>query len=167
MILEKMHVKNFRLLQDFEIYFNNEISLIIGKNNCGKTSVLVILDKMLNDNTKISWNDINIEHQRVLYDKIKNIDDNSPFESNTLEAVTMYLYIKYDDSDSYENIQKFMMDLEVDNNMIILEFVCQITDDKIHALNKIIKEKEIRDFTAFSKYIKKNFSSYFEIKKVA
>ena len=69
---------------------------------------------------------------KIINDKIKNIDDNSPFESNTLEAVTMYLYIKYDDSDSYENIQKFMMDLEVDNNMIILEFVCQITEDKIH-----------------------------------
>lgn len=165
MILEKMQVKNFRLLKNFEIYFNSEMSLIIGKNNCGKTSVLVILDKMLNDNTKISWNDINLEHQKSLYNTIKNIDDNSPLESNALEAVTMYLYIKYDDSDSYENIQKFMMDLEVDNNMIILEFVCQITDDKIHALNKIIKEKEIRDFTAFSKYIKKNFSSYFEIKK--
>ena len=160
-----MQVKNFRLLQNFEIYFNSEMSLIIGKNNCGKTSVLVILDKMLNDNTKISWNDINLEHQKSLYNTIKNIDDNSPLESNALEAVTMYLYIKYDDSDSYENIQKFMMDLEVDNNMIILEFVCQITEDKIHALNKIIKEKEIRDFTAFSKYIKKNFSSYFEIKK--
>ena len=165
MVLEKMHVKNFRLLKDFEIYFNDKMSLIIGKNNCGKTSVLIILEKMLNDKFKISWNDIHIEYQKSLYYRIKNIDDNSPFESNTLEAVTMYLYIKYDENDSYENIQKFMMDLDVNNNMIILEFVCQITEDKIHTLNKIIKEKEIIDFTAFSKYLKKNFSSYFEIKK--
>lgn len=165
MVLEKMHVKNFRLLKDFEIYFNDKMSLIIGKNNCGKTSVLIILEKMLNDKFKISWNDIHIGYQKSLYDRIKNIDDNSPFESNALEAVTMYLYIRYDDSDSYENIQKFIMDLDVNNNMIILEFVCQITENKVHALNKIIKEKKIRDFTSFSKYVKKNFSSYFEIKK--
>ena len=38
MILKKMEVKNFRLLKDFKLDFKDELSLVIGKNNCGKTS---------------------------------------------------------------------------------------------------------------------------------
>lgn len=68
MILKKMKVKNFRLLKDFELDFKDELSLVIGKNNCGKTSSLVILDKMLNS-SKVMWEDINLEYQKELYEK--------------------------------------------------------------------------------------------------
>ena len=61
MILKKMKVKNFRLLKNFELDFKDELSLVIGKNNCGKTSALVILDKMLNS-SKVMWEDINLEN---------------------------------------------------------------------------------------------------------
>ena len=43
MILKKMKVKNFRLLKNFELDFKDDLSLIVGKNNCGKTSALIIL----------------------------------------------------------------------------------------------------------------------------
>ena len=56
MILKKMKVKNFRLLKNFELDFKDEMSLVIGKNNCGKTSALIILVKMLNS-LKVIWKD--------------------------------------------------------------------------------------------------------------
>ena len=73
MILKKMKVKNFRLLKDFKLDFKDELSLVIGKNNCGKTSALIILDKMLNS-SKIMWEDINLEYQKDLYKKIMDFD---------------------------------------------------------------------------------------------
>ena len=73
MILRKMKVKNFRLLKDFELEFKDELSLVIGKNNCGKTSALIILDKMLNS-SKIMWEDINLECQKEFYGKIISSD---------------------------------------------------------------------------------------------
>ena len=45
MVLKKIVVENFRLLKNFKLELKEDLSLIIGKNNCGKTSVLVILDK--------------------------------------------------------------------------------------------------------------------------
>lgn len=41
MILKKMKVKNFRLLKNFELDFKDELSLVIGKNNCGKHQPLL------------------------------------------------------------------------------------------------------------------------------
>ena len=129
MILKKMKVKNFRLLKKFELDFKDELSLVIGKNNCGKTSA-IILEKMLNS-SKVMWEDINLECQKELYGKIIDFDILEQEKVTPLEAVNLQLFIKYDDNDSYANIQKFMMDLNPDNNIIVLEFISLIFVKKI------------------------------------
>ena len=164
MILKKMKVKNFRLLKDFKLDFKDELSLVIGKNNCGKTSALIILDKMLNS-SKIMWEDINLEYQKDLYKKIMDFDMSDQEKVESLEAVNLQLFIEYNDNDSYANIQKFMMDLSPDNNTIVLEFISLIPVKKIIELKEIINEKKLKDFISFSKFVSKNFSNFFETKK--
>ena len=164
MILKKMKVKNFRLLKDFELNFKDELSLVIGKNNCGKTSALIILDKMLNS-SKLMWEDINLEYQKELYEKIIGFDLSEQKKVTSLEAVNLQLFIEYNDNDSYTNIQKFMMDLNPDNNTIVLEFVSLIPIMKILKLKDIINEKKFDDFVSFSRFISKNFSLFFETKR--
>lgn len=160
MYLKKMLVKNFRLLKNFELEFKEELSLVIGKNNCGKTSALIIMDKMLNS-SKIMWEDINLECQKDIYKNIISEQDSVA----SLEAVNLKLFIEYNENDSYRNIQKFMMDLNPDNNIVVLEFISIIPINKIIKLKDIIKEKKIENFVSFSKFISKNFSNYFETKK--
>ena len=164
MILKKMKVKNFRLLKNFELDFKNGLSLVIGKNNCGKTSALIILDKMLNS-SKVMWEDINLEYQKELYEKIIGFDISEQEKVASLEAVNLQLFIEYNDNDSYTNIQKFMMDLNPDNNTIVLEFILLIPIKKILELKDIINEKKFEDFISFSKFISKNFSVFFETKR--
>lgn len=43
MYIKRIKVQNFRLLKDFSIDIQKELSLIVGKNNVGKTSLLVVL----------------------------------------------------------------------------------------------------------------------------
>ncbi|WP_394271722.1 ATP-dependent endonuclease [Anaerococcus nagyae] len=164
MILKKMKVKNFRLLKDFELNFKDELSLVIGKNNCGKTSSIIVLDKMLNS-SKLFWEDINLECQKNIYEKIIGFDITELDEVQLLETINMQLFIEYNDNDSYENIQKFMMDLNPDNNIIVLEFTSLIAAKKIIELKNIISEKNIEDFKSFSKFMSKNFANFFETKK--
>lgn len=164
MILKKMKVKNFRLLKNFELNFKDELSLVIGKNNCGKTSSIIVLDKMLNS-SKLFWEDINLECQKDLYKKIIGFDITKLDEVQLLETINMQLFIEYNDNDSYENIQKFMMDLNPDNNIIVLEFISVIAAKKIIELKNIISEKNIKDFKSFSKFMSKNFANFFETKK--
>ena len=164
MFLKKMKVKNFRLLKKFELDFKEELSLVIGKNNCGKTSALVILDKMLNS-SKVMWEDINLEYQKELYGKIIDFNISEQKEIAFFEAINLQLFIEYEDKDSYANIQNFMMDLKPENNIIVLEFISLISVKKIVELKNIISEKNIEDFKTFSKFMSKNFASFFEIKK--
>ncbi|PKY93800.1 ATP-dependent endonuclease [Facklamia hominis] len=164
MILKRMKVKNFRLLKDFELEFKEELSLVIGKNNCGKTSVLIILDKMLNS-SKIFWEDINLQCQKDLYQNIRNFNMVDQMRLTPLEAINLQLFIEYNDNDSYVNIQKFMMDLNPENNTVVIEFISLIPVNKIIELNEIIIEKKLEDFKSFSKFISKNYSNFFEVKR--
>ena len=164
MILKKMKVKNFRLLKNFELDFKDGLSLVIGKNNCGKTSALIILDKMINS-SKIMWEDINFEYQKELYKKIICFDISEQEKVESLEAVNLQLFIEYNDNDSYTNIQKFMMDLNPDNNTIVLEIISLIPIKKILELKAVINKKKFEDFISFSKFISKNFSVFFETKR--
>ena len=164
MILKKMKVKNFRLLKNFELDFKDGLSLVIGKNNCGKTSALIILDKMLNS-SKIMWEDINLEYQKELYKKIIGFDISEQEKVESLEAVNLQLFIEYNDNDLYTNIQKFMMDLNPDNNTIVLEIISLIPIKKILELKAVINKKKFEDFISFSKFISKNFSVFFETKR--
>ncbi len=61
MKIKKIEIKNFRQLKDTVIELEDEFSLIIGKNNTGKTSVLNILNKFLNSDTnKFKIDDFNL-----------------------------------------------------------------------------------------------------------
>lgn len=164
MILKEIVVENFRLLKNFKLELKDELSLIIGKNNCGKTSVLIILDKMLNS-SEIAWEDINLVKQKELYKEINEFNETIEEDDKFLEAIKLQLYIEYNDIDSYENIQNFIMDLEPENNIILLEFISLINIENIFDLKNIIREREIKDFSDFSRYMSKNFTKYFKIKK--
>ena len=96
MKLKKIKIENFRLLKDFELNLKDDLSLIIGKNNCGKTSILVILNKILNS-SKIMWDDINLSKQRELYENIKD----STKVIDGFESIRLQLFIEYNDNDNY------------------------------------------------------------------
>ena len=164
MVLKEIVVENFRLLKNFKLELKEDLSLIIGKNNCGKTSVLVILDKMLNS-SEIAWEDVNLVKQKELYNEIKGFNGSVQDGNKFLEAIKLQLYIEYSDIDSYENIQNFIMDLDPENNIILLEFISLINIKNILELKDIIKGRKIKDFSTFSRYMSKNFTKYFKIKK--
>ena len=68
----KIEIENFRLLKDFSIDLEQVLSLVLGKNNTGKTSILTILEKFLNqsDRNKFSFDDFNIDFKKELKSKI-------------------------------------------------------------------------------------------------
>ena len=71
MKIKEIKVENYRLLKDFSIDLEDDLSLVIGKNNTGKTSLLSVMDKFLNqsDKSKFTYDDFNIDCK----DKLKEI----------------------------------------------------------------------------------------------
>lgn len=48
MYLQKIHIENYRLLTNIDIFLDRVLTLIVGKNNTGKTSVINLIRKVLN-----------------------------------------------------------------------------------------------------------------------
>lgn len=168
MKVQKVKVQNFRLLEDFELDFREDISLIVGKNNCGKTSVITIIDKLLGDgDSSFNWNDFNLNFQKSFYKKVQNDDDSGDGNFYNIEGIKMQVFVEYDREDNFSNIQNFMMDLDSDNNIVVLEFFYSCKEDKFKQLKQdlLSLKAEITTFEAFSKYMIKNSSKYFQLQR--
>lgn len=171
----KIKVNNYRLLQNFEVDLEESLSLIIGKNNTGKTSLLTVLDKFINasDIKNFSYDDFNNEFKKDLCTLIEN---DIPNEDNYLEkGITLKIFVEYNEEDNLENLSKVMMDLNPENNYIVLgyEYVLDYTSLgflKEHYDRFLVKEKEKEedpDYTAkdVSYFLKAFQSDYFSIKR--
>lgn len=173
MKIKKINVENFRLLKGFSMDLEEELSLVIGKNNTGKTSILSVLDKFLNEKTKFSYDDFNIVFKNELENLIKSTGVPAEFPS---KGIKMKLYIEYNDTDDLSNVSRVLMDLDPDNNNIVLGFEFTVSyDDFIklkadytnfnakenakHAEKSEYKPKELKDF------LKQNLEVYFKIRK--
>lgn len=148
MKIKEITVKNFRLLKNFHIDIEDELSLVIGKNNSGKTSLLLILEKFLNksDKDKFSFEDFNLDFKNELCEIVqgtKSIDE----ETFKPIGISLRLIIEYYETDNLANINRLMMDLDPENNIIVLGFDYTIDLEGCERLkeeynNFVGKEKE-------------------------
>ena len=169
----KIEIENYRLLKDFSIDIEKELSLVIGKNNRGKTSFLSVMNKFINGNSgSFAFEDFNLDFINNLIENIDGIIQ----EDFTPIGIKMRLFIEYNNEDNLSNISSLMMDLNPDNNTIILSYEYILIKEKVKKLiddfkifgddfkifgddNKSVKEDKLRFF------LKHNYSSYFQIFK--
>lgn len=164
MEIKKIYIQHYRLLNDFSLELKNDLSLIVGKNNCGKTSVLSVLEKIFNKNSNrnLVWEDINLNHRREIFENIKRVSDIPDSELSSILGINLQIWIQYSESDSYQNIQRFMMDLNPENNFIILEFSYIIPTQKLREISSLTCDFA-DDFSKFESFMKKNMNKFFEI----
>ncbi len=151
--------------------------MVIGKNNTGKTSILSVLDKFLNEKNKFSYDDFNIEFKKELVSLIEQ--ETLPEEFDPI-GIKMKLFIQYGERDNLSNVSRLLMDLDPNNNVIVLgfEFTLNYTDflklksdlfvfisnessKKVNAREKEIEyeERGLKDF------LQKEIGNYFKIQK--
>ncbi|WP_271812909.1 ATP-dependent nuclease [Clostridium beijerinckii] len=150
MFINKIKVKNFRLLNETILNFKNGLNLLIGRNNTGKTSFLVAFDKFYNQ-CKFDYNDFSV----ILRDEIDNINENTDFNKIVIQ---MILEIEYNDKDNLENLSDFILDLDPKVNKVKILFECSIRASKIlESLANITEENK-------KHYIKKNIGNFMQHK---
>jgi len=167
MKISKIQVENYRLLKNFSIDLENDLSLVIGKNNSGKTSLLTVIEKFINGNSRsFTFEDFNLDFKETLTG-IVSVDVPEKYKPI---GITMRLFIDYLNTDNLSNISKLMMDLDPLNNSILLSFEYVLTEDK---LNKLKNDYSIFEAAETDKpkprgldyFLKENFANYFQLYK--
>ncbi len=126
MRIKQLQVKNFRLLENLSVNIEDDITLIVGKNNTGKTSLFEVINiftkssqeisieyfslstiskfkRIINIITGIDFKEIS-EKRKELFEKI--IQNQTP-------KVQLYIEFEYDiEIDSLINLSEFITDLD-------------------------------------------------------
>lgn len=157
MKIRKIQVQNFRLLKSLELDLEEEISLIVGKNNTGKTSVLSILNKFLNwsEKTRIVFDDLNIDFQKEL-EELVNLDSIPENYQKDPIGVKLWLFIECHDNDDLSNISKLFMDLDPDKNYAIIGLEYLLFEDKLIQLRSDYREFSVKEKERVLKYNKEH-----------
>ncbi|ODB85622.1 hypothetical protein A3194_12365 [Candidatus Thiodiazotropha endoloripes] len=135
MHIRRVLIENFRLLKNSSIELRDDISLLVGKNNTGKTSLIVLFEKFLYQPSSFQYNDFPLSLRK----KIHSLDEGT--DVNDL-AIRLVLEIKYDEDDDLENLSEFILDLDPEIKSVKILFECKINKE---ALLKEVGESQSDD----------------------
>lgn len=176
MKIESIHISNFRLLKDFKLDLEDTLSLVLGKNNTGKTSILTCLEKFINsdsDKNKFKAEDFNLDYKKEIQSLItspEQIEDKDEYD-NKIYGIKLRFILSYDEMDNTSTIFDLMMDLEPNHNKIVLGYEYSLHFNDYEEMRKEYKSflsKEKSKQTEKSKsesskiYTQKTFEYFFK-----
>lgn len=136
MKIKKIKIENYRLLKQFSIDLEEIMSLVIGKNNTGKTSLLTVINSFLNgsDKSRFSFDDFNIDFKNELRTLIE--EDIPEQENYKSVGIKLKLFIEYNEDDNLANLSRVMMDLDPENKFIVLGFEYHLAYESLERIKQ-------------------------------
>ena len=131
MRIEKVRVEGYRLLEDIEIVLEKNSTVIVGRNNSGKTSFTSIFDCFCGE----SGARFRLEDFSSL-SREKFLNARSPEQIyNTLPIITLSLTFRYDsDAPTLGPLSPFIIDLDMDSTTAIACIEYRPVLAKLHLL---------------------------------
>lgn len=164
MKISKVEISNFRALENFVLEIEEDLSVVIGKNNTGKTSLLSILDRFLGESkSSFEFHDFNKKY----------LANSFPFnKEGTLSAeeydpfyISLTVHIEYNETDYIGNLAKLFMSLDPKDKTAIIRFeyvmtyelyLTAVKDYAVYCSKAGKKKRTIRE------YVEKNHLKYFK-----
>ncbi|BBM53701.1 hypothetical protein JMUB3935_2712 [Leptotrichia trevisanii] len=154
MYLKSLEIKNFRKFGDKnnivefinsqDISENNEINiaqnttLIIGKNNSGKTTIIEALDTLVNN--KFSASDFNFFYLKKLFESYKNKNQNNQFPEIEFKLI---INLEKNENDDITNLVPLMTLEDLDDTEIELKIKIVLKEEQkfLDEFKKIMNKK--------------------------
>ncbi|MEO5361715.1 MAG: ATP-dependent endonuclease [Nitrospirota bacterium] len=173
MYLSKIEIKNYRLLEKVELYLEaktedktkeNETrtTVIVGRNNSGKTSLTELFRRLLEDK-KPSFNleDLSLSAHVKFIEAFKCYSEDAEEDEKIrkiLPVISVKLSIRYEDY-SYGPLSEFIVDLNEDCNEALIEIRYQLQDKKTKSFFSDIDNVDNK--SKFYRIIKERFKEFY------
>ncbi|MDN6873699.1 ATP-dependent endonuclease [Pseudomonas citronellolis] len=146
MRIEKVRVEGFRLLQDVEIMLEGNSTVIVGRNNSGKTSFTDIFDRFTGETgARFRLEDFSLP-QRERFFNAKTLREKTAKPEDVLAALptlSLTLTFRYDStSPNFGPLAPFVIDLDVDSTTAIVRVEYKATLATLHILLDVPAEPE-------------------------
>ncbi|MEG1313162.1 MAG: AAA family ATPase [Bacilli bacterium] len=157
-------MKNYRKLKDVILTFDTRTTVIVGRNNTGKTSTAEIFRRFLAGNSqKINFEDFsqNCIQEFIDTSKLFLTDENNESIRSQTPSIDLELTIDYtDDSENYGILSNFIVDLdeEIYTTQILISY--RLKDGEI---KNFYQQLDPSNLKTFYKKLKEIISQNFEL----
>lgn len=174
MKIKDIVISNFRLLEEVKLNIEDDLTLIVGKNNTGKTSLFEVINMFFSEKNNFSFHDFSqttyskFEDSFKIYEaSVKETDEEKQEELeisliSSMPTIQLQIQIEYDKAkDSLINLSEFISDLDDSKNIATIKLQYQSKDSlRLFGAFEARKEKSQK----LIEWLNENITSYYDIK---
>ena len=157
MYISKVSIKNYRLMKDFQLDFSTDednFLVLVGRNNTAKTSLLDLLDDVLNNDLKqAGFDDIPLDVRQSIITALmpdSAMSDNDRIKLLNDAAISLEVKIDYsDDSGDMSRLPILSLD---GGDCITIKIIKKFNVDKIPALRQELDNTNVEAVDFLSKF---------------
>jgi predicted ATP-dependent endonuclease of OLD family len=179
MRITNVEIKNFRLLENVNVALDEDITLIVGRNNSGKTSVIEVFNNFFGEEVNtFRFEDLSVEAFALYYEALDTYREfveaseelkdelESKFKSQ-IPFIELSVLIEYEDSDDgyLAALSEFILDLDTERKDAMIRCRYMIKDPNLF-FKKFEAEKDDYDNDILS-FVKANFSTLYSTRYFA
>ncbi|MBB5018078.1 putative ATP-dependent endonuclease of OLD family [Chitinivorax tropicus] len=135
MRIKKVQVKNFRLLKNTELCLDEHMTLIVGRNNSGKTSLAELFRRLLSEKAAgFSLEDFSLAAHSGFWDALQMVRQKRKDTDvrTALPSIEVTLTVGYDKAAaSFGPLSDFIVDLDPDCEEACVDICYQLGDGKL------------------------------------
>lgn len=174
MKIKDISIKKFRLLEDIKLNIEEDITLIVGKNNVGKTSLFEVVNIFFSEKNNFSFHDfsqstyIQFEECFGIFEELQKETDDEKKEQlevsliSSMPSIKLEIQLEYDKvKDSLINLSEFISDLDDTKNTAAIKLQYQ-SKDSIKLFTSFGGRKEKGQ--KLIEWLNENITSYYDIK---
>lgn len=122
MKINKIKIRNFRLLHDVELRLEKGVTVVVGRNNCGKTSLSDVIRRFLTDASSFDVEDFSSasydDFCAALRAKVKGASDAEV--RARIPYIELRVHIEYDDDTAFGPLEDFVIDIDDANHEAVV-----------------------------------------------
>ncbi len=148
MHIEKVRVEGFRLLEDAEIMFEDSATVIVGRNNSGKTSLTDVFDRFIGDEKRrFRLEDFSAGVRSKFFDAktLHSAEAKGDDVLRALPSIILTLTIRYGKKEKYGPLGRFVIDLDENSTAVVIRVEYSASLKALPALFDISPEEESAD----------------------
>ncbi|MAT90913.1 MAG: ATP-dependent endonuclease [Flavobacteriaceae bacterium] len=137
MKLTNIQIKNFRLLKEVDINLSDELTVVVGRNNSGKTSLTELFYRLLSDNPVFRAEDFSLESVYGFWTAFQLFKENKDY-SSLIPEIQIQFIIDYSQDQILGTLSPFIIDLNTECFETKISAQYHIKADRIeHIFNDI------------------------------
>ncbi len=164
MQLTKIQVKNFRLLHDAALLLEKQITVIVCRNNSGKTSLTEVISRLLAEgNSSFSLEDFSSASHHCFWDAYLSKVNGTPVSDvrPLLPSIEVTLSFEYAPTEQLGTLSDFVLDLNPGCNEAQVVIKYQIEEGKIDNLFDGLTATEENTKSQFFRTIRERIPKFY------